>query len=621
MQHLWLIPVLPLAGFAVNGIFGRRFSNALVSAIGVGSSFLAFLWVVKVLLATGLGEHTLVERYFTWFASGTFSVSVDFMLDRLTAIMLLVVTGIGTLIHIYSIGYMGHEGGYYRFFAYLNLFMFFMLVLVLAANYLVMFVGWEGVGLCSYLLIGFYFLEKFAGDAAKKAFVVNRIGDFGFSLAMFLIFISFGSLDFGRVFTQAAPLPAEHGAGTLTAICLLLFVGACGKSAQIPLYVWLPDAMAGPTPVSALIHAATMVTAGVYMVTRSAVLFQHSEIAMNVVAIIGLATAVFAATIGLVQNDIKKVYAYSTVSQLGYMFLGLGVGAFTAGMWHVVTHAFFKALLFLGAGSVIHALGGEQDLQRMGGLRAKTPITFWTLLAAALAIAGVPFTSGWFSKDAILMAAHHHAPWMYWVGVITAGMTAFYVFRSIFLAFFGKFRGDLHTWEHAHESPPSMWIPLAILAVLSLVGGFLNVPHFLEPLFPAAHEVHDPMLVFIASAAGIIGILLAWFMYVVKPALPDEIAVRFSGAYRLLYNKYFVDEVYDATVVEPTVHGSSAILWRGFDAGLIDGIVNGIGRRSRGVGGVLRRWQSGNIRSYAAWVVLGSIVVIVAMTLRGVAAR
>jgi NADH-quinone oxidoreductase subunit L len=618
MQHLWLIPVLPLAGFAINGILGRRFSNALVSAIGVGASLLSFLWVMKVLLATGWAEQTLVERYFTWFASGTFNVSVDLMLDRLTAVMLLVVTGIGTLIHFYSIGYMGHEGGYYRFFSFLNLFMFFMLVLVLAGNFLVMFVGWEGVGLCSYLLIGFYFLEKFAGDAAKKAFVVNRIGDFGFTLAMFLIFINFGTLDFGQVFGKAAGMPPEHGAGILTAICLLLFVGATGKSAQIPLYVWLPDAMAGPTPVSALIHAATMVTAGVYMVTRSAVLFQHSEIAMNVVAIIGLATAVLAATIGLVQNDIKKVYAYSTVSQLGYMFLGLGVGAFAAGMWHVVTHAFFKALLFLGAGSVIHALSGEQDLQKMGGLRAKAPITFWTLLAAAVAIAGVPFTSGWFSKDAILMAAHHHAPWMYWVGVITAGMTAFYVFRSIFLAFFGEYRGDHHTWDHAHESPASMWIPLAILAVLSLAGGFLNVPRFLEPVVQTPHEEHDMMLVVIASAAGIIGIFLAWFMYVARPGLPDRVADRFSGAYALLYNKYFVDEVYDATVVEPTVHGSSVILWRGFDAGLIDGIANGIGTRSRGIGNVLRRWQSGNIRSYAAWVVLGSIFVIVAMTVQGV---
>ena len=618
MQHLWLIPVLPLAGFAINGILGRRWANPLVSAVGVGASLLSFLWVVKVLLATNWGADPLVERYPTWFASGTFSVGIDLMLDRLTAVMLLVVTGIGTLIHIYSIGYMGHEGGYYRFFAFLNLFMFFMLVLVLAGNFLVMFVGWEGVGLCSYLLIGFYFLEKFAGDAAKKAFVVNRIGDFGFTLAIFLIFITFGSVDFGQVFAKAGGMPVEHGAGILTAICLLLFVGATGKSAQIPLYVWLPDAMAGPTPVSALIHAATMVTAGVYMVARSAVLFQHSEIAMNVVAIIGLATAVFAATIGLVQNDIKKVYAYSTVSQLGYMFLGLGVGAFAAGMWHVVTHAFFKALLFLGAGSVIHALSGEQDLQKMGGLRAKAPITFWTLLTAAVAISGVPFTSGWFSKDAILMAAHHHAPWMYWVGVITAGMTAFYVFRSIFLAFFGEYRGDHHTWEHAHESPPSMWVPLAVLAVLSIGGGFLDVPHFLEPVIQTPHEDHDMTLVVIASAAGILGILLAWFMYVARPGLPDRVASRFSGAHGLLYNKYFVDEVYDATVVDPTVHGSTAVLWRGFDAGLIDGIANGIGYRSRGIGNILRRWQSGNIRSYAAWVVLGSIVVIIAMTVQGV---
>jgi NADH-quinone oxidoreductase subunit L len=618
MQYLWLIPILPLAGFAVNGIFGRRFSNPLVSAIGVGSVLLSFLWVVKVLAGVGSLEEPHIERYYTWIASGNLNIGVDFMVDRLSAVMLLVVTGVGLLIHIYSIGYMAHEGGYYRFFAYLNLFMFFMLILVLAANYLLMFIGWEGVGLCSYLLIGFYFLEKFTGDAAKKAFVVNRVGDFGFSLGAFLIFITFGSLDFGQVFDKAKGMPADVGAGLFTAICLLLFVGATGKSAQIPLYVWLPDAMAGPTPVSALIHAATMVTAGVYMVSRSAILFEHSAIAMNVVAIIGLLTAVMAATIGLVQKDIKKVFAYSTVSQLGYMFLGLGVGAYSAGMFHVVTHAFFKALLFLGAGSVIHALSGEQDLDKMGGLRSKIPITFWTLLCAAIAIAGVPFTSGFFSKDAILMAAYAKHPAFYWIGTITAGMTAFYVFRAIFLAFFGEYRGDHHTWEHVHESPITMWGPLAVLAILSLAGGFLPVPAFLEPVFPhVAGEHHDPTLVAIASLAGLIGIGLAWFVYVARPGLADSLARRFKGTYDLLLNKYWVDEVYDATIVEPAVDGSTSVLWRGMDAGLIDGVVNGIGKRSLGIGGVLRHWQSGNIRSYAAWVVLGSIIVIVAMTLRG----
>ena len=392
--------------------------------IAVGSVLLAFLWVLKSLSALGAFsgglEETHVEHYFTWIQSGALNISVDFAIDRLTAVMLMIVTGIGTLIHIYAVGYMAHEGGYYRFFAYLNLFMFFMLTLVLAQNFLLLFVGWEGVGLCSYLLIGFYFTEKFATDAGNKAFIVNRIGDFGFSLAIFLIAIHFGSLDFGKVFSQAKTLPIETAPGWITAIALLLLVGATGKSAQIPLYVWLPDAMAGPTPVSALIHAATMVTAGVYMVARSSSIFLHSPMALNFVAIIGIATAFFAATIGLVQNDIKKVFAYSTVSQLGYMFVGLGTGAFSAGIFHVMTHAFFKALLFLGAGSVIHALSGEQDLRQMGGLAKKIPITCGVLLCASLAIAGFPFTSGHYSKDAILESAYQYAPWIFWVGVFTA---------------------------------------------------------------------------------------------------------------------------------------------------------------------------------------------------------
>src|ERR1700685_1610369 len=378
-MQLWLIPILPLLGFLLNGVFGRRLSKSVINAIAVGSVLLSFLWVVKSLSALGAFsgglEEAHIEHYFTWIQSGALNVSIDFAVDRLTAVWLMVVTGIGFLIHVYATGYMAHEGGYYRFFAYLNLFMFFMLVLVLGASYLLLFVGWEGVGLCSYLLIGFYFLEKFATDAGNKAFIVNRIGDFGFSLAVFLIAIHFGSLDFGKVFSQVKDAPVESSPGWITAICLLLLVGAAGKSAQIPLYVWLPDAMAGPTPVSALIHAATMVTAGVYMIARSAPIYLHSTVALNIVAIVGLATAFFAATIGLAQNDIKKVFAYSTVSQLGYMFLGLGTGAFSAGIFHLMTHAFFKALLFLGAGSVIHALSGEQDLRQMGGLAKKIPIT------------------------------------------------------------------------------------------------------------------------------------------------------------------------------------------------------------------------------------------------------
>src|SRR5689334_20516415 len=483
-MQLWLIPILPLLGFLLNGMFGKRLAKPVINAIAVGSVVLSFLWVVKTLNALGAFsgglEQTYKEHYYTWIQSGALNISVDFAIDRLTAVMLMVVTGVGSLIHIYATGYMAHEGGYYRFFAYLNLFMFFMLVLVLASNYLVLFVGWEGVGLCSYLLIGFYFLEKFATDAGNKAFIVNRIGDFGFSLAMFLIFKQFGSLDFNKVFGAASSMPVESSYGLMTLICLLLLVGATGKSAQIPLYVWLPDAMAGPTPVSALIHAATMVTAGVYMTARSATLFLHAPIAMDAVAVIGLATAFFAATIGLVQNDIKKVFAYSTVSQLGYMFLGVGVGAFSAGIFHLMTHAFFKALLFLGAGSVIHALSGEQDLRNMGGLRKHIPVTFATLMCAGIAIAGVPPFSGFFSKDEILAAAFVRSPWMYWLGVITAGMTAFYVFRALFLAFFGEYRGH----AHPHESPSVMTVPLAILALGSVAGGFINVPRWLEPMFP-----------------------------------------------------------------------------------------------------------------------------------------
>ena len=605
-MQLWLIPILPLAGFLINGLFGRRFSKGLVNAFAIGSVVLAFLWVLKTLFGLGGIEAAYTEHYFTWIQSGALSVGCDFSVDRLTAVMLLVVTGIGSLIHIYAIGYMAHEGGYYRFFAYLNLFMFFMLTLVLAANYLVLFVGWEGVGLCSYLLIGFYFDKKIATDAGNKAFIVNRIGDFGFSLAMFLIFRQFGSFDFAHVFAQAPAAPV----GLLTLIGILLMFGACGKSAQIPLYVWLPDAMAGPTPVSALIHAATMVTAGVYMTARSWVIYTHAPIAMDVIAYIGIATAFVAATIGLAQNDIKKVFAYSTVSQLGYMFVGVGCGAFSAGIYHLMTHAFFKALLFLGAGAVIHSLSGEQDMRQMGGLRSKIPWTFGVMLCASLAIAGFPFTSGFFSKDAILLAADHRAPWLYWVGVFTAGMTAFYVFRAFFMTFFGKYRGK----EHPHESPPVMLIPLVILAGLSLVGGYLfKIPDFLRTVFPAveAPEAFGPMAV--ASAAGLLGIALAYLMYVYRPGIPDSIASGAKGLYTLVYNKYFVDEIYDAAVVKPLVGGSRVVLWKGFDAGLIDGTVNGIGARAKGIGGVLRLAQSGNTRSYATWIAFGGVLVIFGM--------
>jgi NADH-quinone oxidoreductase subunit L len=629
-MNLWLIPIFPLLGFLLNGLLGRRFSKPVINVIAVGSVMLSFLWVLKTLNGLYPIEQPYLEHYFTWIQSGTLNISVDFGVDRLTAVFLLIVTGVGLLIHTYALGYMAHEGGYYRFFAYLNLFMFFMLTLVLAHNYLLLFVGWEGVGLCSYLLIGFYFLEKFASDAGNKAFIVNRVGDFGFSLAAFLIFKQFGSLDFTQVFEGASKVPVENSFGMMTGICLLLLVGATGKSAQIPLFVWLPDAMAGPTPVSALIHAATMVTAGVYMVARSSALFLHAPIAMNTVAMIGLATAFFAATIGLTQFDIKKVFAYSTVSQLGYMFLGCGVGAFSAGIFHVMTHAFFKALLFLGAGSVIHALSGEQDLRNMGGLRKYAPITCWTLFCASLAIAGVPFLSGAASKDLILEAAYLHAPWMYWVGVLTAGMTAFYVFRAWFMAFTGEYRGKKHDENEGagdahgghghgapHESPFAMTGPLIALALLSLGGGFLSVPKWLEPLFPLHEESVPSFVELMPAVMAFGGILLAFLFYYLKPGLADSVSRAFGGLYTLVFEKYRIDELYNAAVVDPMIQGSRTVLWKGIDAGLIDGTVNGVGRQSRGVGSILRLMQSGSIRAYAAWVVFGSVLVILAIGFAG----
>ena len=604
-MNLWLIPILPFIGFLINGLFGRRFAKPLINLFAIGSVALSFAWAVTVLFRLSPLETKYIEHYYTWIQSGPLSINVDFAVDRLTAVMLMVVTGVGFLIHIYSAGYMTDDPGYYRFFSYLNLFMFFMLVLVLAQNYLLLFVGWEGVGLCSYLLIGFFLTEQYATNAGNKAFIVNRIGDFGFSLALFLIYRQFGSLDFTRVFDAAKGMPNELSAGILTAICLLLLVGATGKSAQIPLYVWLPDAMAGPTPVSALIHAATMVTAGVYMTARSAALFTHAPIAMDTVAVIGLATALFAALIGVTQWDIKKVFAYSTVSQLGYMFVGVGVGAFSAGIFHLMTHAFFKALLFLGAGAVIHGLHGEQDLRQMGGLFKHMRITALTLLFASLAISGFPFTSGFFSKDAILVAAYQRAPWMYWVGVFTAGLTAFYVFRAWFLAFTGDYRGH----AHPHESPLVMTGPLMLLAVLSLGGGFINIPHWLEPMF--AEKPENQGLAWLSAGVGVAGIALAYLCYVASPGLADAFTKSLSGLYKVF------DTIYDVVVVKPVVGISRTVLWKGVDAGLIDGTVNGVGNRSRGVGGILRLLQSGYIRSYAAWVVLGSVLVLLVIGLVG----
>ncbi|MBV9406895.1 MAG: NADH-quinone oxidoreductase subunit L, partial [Acidobacteriaceae bacterium] len=569
--------------------------------------------VIALLLKLNPLTTSYAEHYFNWIQSGFLQIGFDLAVDRLTAVMLLVVTGVGLLIHIYAVGYMADESGYYRFFSYFNLFMFFMLMLVLAANLLVMFVGWEGVGLCSYLLVGFYFPEKFASDAANKAFIVNRIGDFGFSLGMFLAVVVFRTLDFGKIAAAISTMPVEATAGVITAITLLLFVGATGKSAQLPLYVWLPDAMAGPTPVSALIHAATMVTAGVYMVTRVSFLYDHAPHAMTVVALIGLFTAVFAATIGITQNDIKRVFAYSTVSQLGYMFLGVGLGAYSAGIFHLMTHAFFKALLFLGAGSVIHGLGGEQDLRHMGGLRKYMRITFLTLGVASLAISGFPFFSGFFSKDAILSAAYVKAPWMFWVGALTAGLTAFYVFRAYFMAFFGKYRGH----HHPHESPKVMTMPLIILALLSFAGGWINVPRWLSPAFPLMQQENlTPMI--ISSSLGIIGILVAWFVYVARPGLAESLKIAFGPIYTLVANKYYVDEIYSNLIVKPLEATSRIVLWRGVDEALIDSsLVNGLGHVVRGWGALFRRLQSGSIRNYATWILAGGLLVIFVLGLAG----
>ena len=611
-MNLWLIPVFPLIGFLINGLLGRRLSKPIVNLVAVGSVAASFAYVLLVISRIYPINGPLIEHDFTWIQSGTLNIGFDLFVDRLTALMLLIVTGVGLLIHTYSIGYMSHEEGYSRFFCYLNLFMFFMLILVLSSNFLLMFVGWEGVGLCSYLLIGFYFLEGFANDAAKKAFVVNRIGDFGFSLGVFLIFVLFKTLDFGRVAAAVNTMPVEAQAGTLTAITLLLFVGATGKSAQIPLYVWLPDAMAGPTPVSALIHAATMVTAGVYMIARVSFLYDHTPTTMTVVAVIGLLTAVMAATIGITQNDIKKVFAYSTVSQLGYMFLGLGLGAYSASMFHVMTHAFFKALLFLGAGSVIHGLSGEQDLRHMGGLRKAMPITCFTLFIASLAISGFPFLSGFYSKDAILSAAYVHAPWMFWVGAITAGITAFYVFRAFFLTFAGTYRGH----HHPHESPFSMTGPLIVLAVLSAIGGFLSVPKWLSPAFPLSEQENlTPMI--ISATLGLVGIAVAYFMYVLRPGTAKSIATSLGPLNTVIGNKYYVDEIYNTAIVKPLEGISSLVLWKGMDEGIVDGGVNGFARLLGSLGGVLRQLQSGSIRNYATWVIAGSLLVIFVLGFAG----
>jgi NADH-quinone oxidoreductase subunit L len=638
LNYLWIIPALPLIGSAINGLFGSKWPNKVVNAVAVGSTGLSFLAALEAVREfTHLAPENIpwVKQYFTWIIAGDFRAGFDLQIDHLTVVMLLVVTGVGWLIHVYSTGYMAHEGGYYRFFSYLNLFMFFMLILVLAANYVLLFVGWEGVGLSSYLLIGFYFLRKSAADAGKKAFIVNRIGDFGFMLGMFLLFKTFGTLDFVPLFAKAAPLPADAMGhlGMFTVACLLLFMGACGKSAQLPLYVWLPDAMEGPTPVSALIHAATMVTAGVYVVARSHILFTHAPTAMFVVAIVGCATALFAATIGLVQTDIKRVLAYSTVSQLGYMFLACGVAAFSAGIFHLMTHAFFKALLFLASGSVIHAMGGEQDMQRMGGLSKKIRWTYLTMLTATLAITGFPPLAGFFSKDSILLSAYqseHGGRILYAFGLLTALLTSFYVFRLIFLTFHGKPRYDEHK-VHVHESPKSMLVPLMILAVLSIIGGWMAAPafwggpdyfaRFLEPTFvqssvgnaegaeAAAHALEIPLAI-VAVAAALLGFAVAFWLYLKQPGKPEQLAKSMHGLYNTLLHKYYVDEIYAALIVQPLLWISTSVLWQTVDVRTIDATVNGIAEGATDIGDGVRHTQSGNTRSYAVWVVIGALVII-----------
>ncbi len=637
--HLWLIPLVPFAGFLVNGLLGRKFPKGLVTTVALVAAVIPLLQVAAIV--TKFGSLTLphVETVGTWISSGAFHADFSFQLDQLTLVMLCVVTGVGFVIHVYSVGYMAEEEGYWRFFAYMNLFLFFMLTLVLAENFLLMFVGWEGVGLASYLLIGFYYRKDSAANAGKKAFIVNRIGDFGFLIAMFLLVAHFGTLSFSEVFSQIAAHPAWQG-GFLTAIALFLVLGACGKSAQIPLYVWLPDAMEGPTPVSALIHAATMVTAGVYMIARTHVLFDRSPYALVVVAIIGTATAFFAATIGMAQTDIKRVLAYSTVSQLGYMFLACGVAAYSAGIFHLVTHAFFKALLFLAAGSVIHALSGEQDMRVMGGLRSKIPVTFWTMTAAVFAICGFPPLAGFVSKDEILYQAFI-APGpgriLWAVGLLTAGLTSFYMFRLWYMTFFGESRAAAHE-DHAavharrdtklvveaehvhrvHESPWVMLWPLIILAVLSVIGGWMGWPeglgggnwfaHWLSPVFagPAGEAATgskqlELILACVSTLVAVTGWYVAHVMYYAKPELPARFAAQFRSLYSLVKNKYWIDEIYGALIVTPVLFIARYLLNAIVDRGVIDGGTLAAGYTAQGFGALVARIQSGNIRSYAGW--------------------
>ena len=620
--HIWLIPLLPFAGFLINGILGRRLPKWLVTTVALLAPLTAFalvLTAVSSLLGPEDGPSPLpyVETFGHWINLGTLHIDFTFVLDQLSLVMLLVVTGVGFLIHIYSVGYMHDEEGYARYFSYLNLFLFFMTVLVLAGNALVMFVGWEGVGLASYLLIGFYFQKTSAADAGKKAFIVNRIGDFGFLIGMFLLLANFGTLTFSEIAAKLAANPAWQG-GILTVIALCLLLGATGKSAQLPLYIWLPDAMEGPTPVSALIHAATMVTAGVYMIARTHVLFDHSPFALGVVAVVGAATALFAATIALVQNDIKRVLAYSTISQLGYMFLGCGVAAYSAGIFHLVTHAFFKALLFLAAGSVIHAIGGEQDLRKMGGLWKKLPVTFAVTTVGVLAIAGFFPFAGFFSKDAILYAAYAQGTsgkLLWFVGLVTALLTSFYMFRLWYLAFLGKSRSG---HEHHHATPWSMLVPIVILGLLSICGGWIGIERFAAFLAPSvgvrtaeAGSANLELTLSIAAVGvAILGWLLAHLFYKQGSERPAKLAAALPAGYKLLAHKYYVDEFYRAIVVTPLLITARYVLGGFVDKGVLGGSAWLLAGTAKFSGALLQRWQSGNLRSYAAWLAAGAAAVL-----------
>jgi len=629
-KYYWLIPILPLLGSAFNGLLGKRAGKGAVTFVGLGVVLGSLLLAISAFLTMkGMPDHRLVLDYGEWMATGTLQVPFDLAIDPLSGTMMLVVTGIGFLIHLYSVGYMHEDEGYARFFCYLNLFVFFMLTLVLGSSLVLMFVGWEGVGLCSYLLIGYFFETDFAPDAGLKAFLTNRVGDLGVAIGMMVLFAAFGTLTVGDILTQAGHLAPEVGFGVLTFATLMLFFGATGKSAQLPLYLWLPDAMAGPTPVSALIHAATMVTSGIYMICRLAPVFTLAPITMDVVAWVGAGTALFAATIGLVQRDIKKVLAYSTVSQLGYMFLGLGASGFAAGFFHVFTHAWFKALLFLGAGSVIHAMHHEQDLFKMGGLKAKMPATFWTMLVATLAIIGFPGTSGFASKDEILYLAYLKNPMLWVIGVVAACCTAFYMLRLFTLTFLGKPR-DHHAFDHAHESPVSMTLPLALLAVGTVLavwlgwpkafGGDFRIEAWLAPAttFGQLHGAHGEHgshalawgLASVSTLLGLSSAAFGYFSYKDGLAVSEARAAQFPFLHRLLLNKYYVDEGVELYLLRP-IRWFGNLLWKLFDVILIDGVgVNLPGALTRVSGDFTALFQTGRVRNYALSMALGAALLL-----------